>query len=110
VHKLGVTARFTLLSYPSANDKHPGTSRIAHAFEFTIEQIAMGSNLNVEDTAFTLHHLGFLDTTQTGTPVGEGSKEIISIARGRVEEVTKKHKVKRLIDVKNVLLSLRHTP
>jgi len=100
--------RFSLLSLSSADDEHPGTSKIAHSFECTIEQIAMGSNLNVEDAAFTLHHLGFLDTIQTGTAADEGSEEIISIARGRIEEVTQKHKVKRLIDVKNVLLSLRH--
>jgi len=69
----------------------------------------MGSNLNVEDTAFTLHYLGFLDTTQTGTPANSGSEEVISIARGKIEEITKKYNVKRLIDVENVLLSLRHS-
>ena len=63
-----------------------------------------GCNLNVEDAAFTLYHLGFLDTTQTGS-----SEEIISITRGRIEEVAKRGKVKRLIDVKNVLLSLRQS-
>lgn len=104
-----MTPRFSLLSL-SADDEHPGTSKIAHAFECTIDQIAMGSNMNIEDTAFTLHHLGFLDTIQTGTHVDGGSEEIISIARGKIEEVTKKYKVKRLIDVKNVLLSLRHSP
>ena len=96
---------FSLLSLSSGDDEHPGTSKIAHAFECTLEQIAMGSNLNVEDAAFTLHHLGFLDTVQ---PAG-GSGEIVSIARGKIEAVTKKFKVKRLIDVKNVLLSLRHS-
>ena len=97
--------RFSLLSLSSATDEHPGTSKIAHAFECTIEQIAMGSNLNVEDAAFTLHHLGFLDTVQ---PAG-GGEELVSIARGKIEAVTKEHKVERLIDVKNVLLSLRHS-
>ena len=95
---------FSLLSLSSADDGHPGTSKIAHAFECTIEQIAMGSNLNVEDAAFTLHHLGFLDTVQ---PTG-GNEEIVSIARGKIEAITEKYKVKRLIDVKNVLLSLHH--
>lgn len=99
-----MTPHFSLLSLSSANDEHPGTSKIAHAFECTIEQIAMGSNLNVEDAAFTLHHLGFLDIVQ---PAG-GGEEIVSIARGKIEAVTKKYKVERLIDVKNVLLSLRH--
>ena len=69
----------------------------------------MGSNLNVEDTAFTLHYLGFLDIIQTGTPADGGSEEIISISRGKIEEITKKYNVKRSIDVKNVLLSLRHS-
>jgi len=100
-----LTPRFSLLSLSSADDEYPGTSQIAHAFECTIEQIATGCNLNVEDAAFTLHHLGLLDTIQ---PAG-GSEEIVSIARGKIDAVTKKYKVKRLIDVKNVLLSLRHS-
>lgn len=69
----------------------------------------MGSNLNVEDTAFTLHYLGFLDIIQTDPPADDGSEEIISIARGKIEEIIKKYNVKRSIDVKNVLLSLRHS-
>ena len=101
--------RFSLLSLSSVGDEHPGTSKIAHTFECTIEQIAMGSNLNVEDAAFTLHYLGFLDTIQTGSTTGGGSEEIISITRGKIEDAIKKYKVKRLIDVKNVLLSSRHS-
>jgi hypothetical protein len=104
-----MTPRFSLLSLSSVDDEHPGTSTIAHTFECTIEQIAMGSNLNVDDAAFTLHYLGFLDTIETGNPAGGRSEETICIARGKIEEVSKKYKVKQLIDVKNVLLSLRHS-
>jgi hypothetical protein len=83
--------RFYLLSLSSTDDEHPGTSNIAHSFECTIEQIAMGSNLNVEDAAFTLHHLGFLDTTQTTHPVGEDCEEIISITQKVPGEAADRH-------------------